>query len=62
MFNGEVHQLEQVETDGGMRYQSGIGPLRVASGIRARSQSCKRAPPPIRTASASDKSRALNRL
>jgi|TARA_R110000787_G_scaffold1326_5_gene4698 membrane-bound inhibitor of C-type lysozyme len=29
MFNGEVHQLQQVEADKGMRYQSGIGPSRV---------------------------------
>jgi membrane-bound inhibitor of C-type lysozyme len=29
MFNGEVHQLEQVAADSGMRYQSGIGPARV---------------------------------
>lgn len=29
MFNGEVHQLQQVEADTGMRYQSGIGPTRV---------------------------------
>ncbi|MEQ9435214.1 MliC family protein [Hyphomonas sp.] len=29
MFNGQVHQLEQVEADRGMRYQSGIGPSRV---------------------------------
>ncbi|MEQ8301491.1 MAG: MliC family protein [Hyphomonas sp.] len=29
MFNGQVHQLEQVEAERGMRYQSGIGPSRV---------------------------------
>lgn len=29
MFNGEVHQLQQVDADKGMRYQSGIGPTRV---------------------------------
>jgi membrane-bound inhibitor of C-type lysozyme len=29
MFNGQVHQLEQVEADRGMSYQSGIGPSRV---------------------------------
>jgi len=29
MFNGQVHQLEQVAADRGMRYQSGIGPTRV---------------------------------
>jgi membrane-bound inhibitor of C-type lysozyme len=29
MFNDEVHQLQQVDADKGMRYQSGIGPTRV---------------------------------